>query len=165
MSKHQIDPTEAELGTLGHAIRRALEIANRHSDRAPIVAAVMLDDEVVAWGDNEVHVANDPTRHAEVVAIANACADRPDGIDGATIVTTLQPCEMCLGAMGMAGVERVVFAAGKASVRDCYFAYPGMELDDFAEAAGGSLGWAGPLMEADVLRLYADPDREARRKD
>lgn len=160
MAAQNIEPTKAELGALGHAIRRALEISESHGDRAPIVAAVLMDDEVVAWGDNEVHVANDPSRHAEIVAIANASVDRPEGIGGATVVTTLQPCEMCLGAMGMAGVERVVFAAGRASVRERYFAYPGLSLEDFAEGARGTLGWAGPVMEADILRLYADPDRE-----
>ena len=160
MAAQNIEPTEAELGALGHAIRRALEIAERHAERAPIVAAVLIDDEVVAWGDNEVHVANDPSRHAEIVAMANASADRPEGIGGAAIVTTLQPCEMCLGAMGMAGVERVVFAAGRPSVRERYFAYPGLAIEDFAEAASAPLGWAGPVMGADILRLYADPDRE-----
>ncbi|WP_375261005.1 deaminase [Palleronia sp.] len=160
MAAQKIEPTKAELGALGHAIRRALEVAERHPDRAPIVAAVLIDDEVVAWGDNEVHVANDPSRHAEIVAMASASADRPEGIEGAAIVTTLQPCEMCLGAMGMAGVERVVFAAGRPSVRDAYFAYPDLKIEDFVEGARGSLGWAGPVMEADILRLYADPDRE-----
>ena len=160
MAEPTIEPTDAELGALGHAIRRALEISERHDDRAPIVAAVLMDDEVVAWGDNEVHVDNDPSRHAEIVAMANACGDRPEGIDGAAVVTTLQPCEMCLGAMRMAGVTRVIFAAGRPAVRKEYFVYPGLKLEDFASSADGPFGWAGPVMEADVLRLYADPDRE-----
>ena len=160
MSDHQIEPTQAELGALGHAIRRALEISETHDDRAPICAAVLIDDEVAAWGDNEVHVDNDPSRHAEIVAMANACGDRPEGIDGAAVVTTLQPCEMCLGAMRMAGVTRVIFAAGRPAVRKEYFVYPGLKLEDFASSADGPFGWAGPVMEADVLRLYADPDRE-----
>ncbi len=153
---HRIEPTEAELGALGHAIRRALEISETHDDRAPIVAAVLMDDHVVAWGDNEVHVANDPSRHAEIVALANAAADRPEeGLRGAALVTTLQPCEMCLGAIGMAGIERVVFAAGRGGVDERYFVYPGLELSDFAAAAKHPFGCAGPVMEADVLRLYA----------
>ena len=155
---HQIDPTEAEKAALGKAIRRALEISNNHDDRAPIVAAVLIDDEVVAWGDNEVHVANDASRHAEIVAMAHATADRPEeGLKGAALVTTLQPCEMCLGAIGMAGIERVIFAAGRPAVRDRYFAYSGLSLQDFAAAADGPFAWAGPVMQADVLRLYADP--------
>ncbi len=153
---HRIEPTDAELGALGHAIRRALEIAETRDARAPIVAAVLVDDRVVAWGDNEVHVAGDPSRHAEIVAMANAAADDPEGgLEGASIVTTLQPCEMCLGAIGMAGIGRVVFAAGKESVGQGYFSYPGLSLDDFAAAATRPFGWAGPVMEADVLRLYA----------
>ncbi len=151
----QIEPTEAELGALGHAIRRAFEISEAHDDRAPIVAAVLIDDTVVAWGDNEVHVAGDPSRHAEIVALAAAAGDRPEGFEGAALVTTLQPCEMCLGAIGMAGVSRVIFAAGRAAVAERYFAYPGLRMDDFAAAARRPLGVAGPVMEADVLRLYA----------
>ena len=150
--------TSAELGALGHAIRRAHELAESHDDRAPIVAAVLIDDEVVAWGDNEVHVDNDPSRHAEIVAMAHASGGRPEsGLTGATVITTLQPCEMCLGAMGMAGVSRVVFAAGREAVKDSYFAYPGLSLSDFTGAARHPLSCVGPVMEADVLRLYA-PD-------
>ncbi len=154
---HRIEPTEHELGALGHAIRRAFEISEMHDDRAPIVAAVLIDGEVVAWGDNEVHVANDPSRHAEIVAMANAVADQPeDALRGAALVTTLQPCEMCLGAIGMAGIARVIFAASKGNVGEGYFAYPDLSLADFAGAAKRPFGWAGPVMEADVLRLYAD---------
>ncbi len=151
-----IEPTRAELGALGHAIRRALEIAETHDDRAPIVAAVLIDDAVVAWGDNEVHVANDPSRHAEIVALASAAGDRPElDLAGAALVTTLQPCEMCLGAIAMAGIARVVFAGGRENVAERYFAYPGLTLGDFAAAARDGIGFAGPVMEDDVLRLYA----------
>jgi len=150
------EPTSAELGALGHAIRRALELAESHDDRAPIVAAVLIGDEVVAWGDNEVHVDKDPSRHAEIVAMAHAAGDRPEeGLKGATVITTLQPCEMCLGAMGMAGIERVVFAAGRDAVKEGYFAYPGLSLADFMQAARHPIEFLGPVMEADVLRLYA----------
>ncbi|QFU09774.1 tRNA-specific adenosine deaminase [Rhodobacteraceae bacterium THAF1] len=155
---HQIEPTDAERAALGKAIRRAFEISESHDDRAPIVAAILMDDEVIAWGDNEVHVDDDPSRHAEIVAMANAAADNPEkGLKGASIVTTLQPCEMCVGAIGMAGIERVIFAAGRPAVRDRYFAYHGLSLQDFAAAADAPFGWAGPVMQDDVLRLYADP--------
>lgn len=153
---NRIDPTDAERGALGHAIRRALEISERHDDRAPIVAAVLIDDEVFAWGDNETHVDSDPSRHAEIVAISRACARLGrKRLDGASLVTTLQPCEMCMGAIGMAGIGRVIFAGGKDAVDERYFSYPALSLEDFADAAREGFGWAGPVMEEDVLRLYA----------
>ena len=158
MPDHTIQPTDAEKAALGKAIRRAFEISESHDDRAPIVAAVLVDDEVIAWGDNEVHVANDPSRHAEIVAMANAAAERPEeGLKGAALVTTLQPCEMCVGAIGMAGIGRVIFAAGRPAVRDRYFAFHDLSLPDFVAAADTPFAWAGPVMQDDVLRLYADP--------
>ena len=119
----------------------------------------MIDDEVVAWGDNQVHLENDPTRHAEIVAIAAACAhlEKP-ALDGATLVTTLQPCEMCLAAMRFAGIGRLIFAAGRPNVADRYFMFYGLEIDDFRKAADGDFAWCGHVMEEDVLRLYAGDD-------
>ena len=156
----EITPTEHETAALARAITRASGIArDDETGRVPIVAAVMVDDHVVAWGDNEVHVDHDPTRHAEIVAIAAACAEleRPS-LEGATLVTTLQPCEMCLGAMRVAGIDRLIFAAGRPNVDDMYFKFHGLDLDDFARAADAPFAWAGHVMEEDVLRLYSHPE-------
>lgn len=157
----ETEPTEAETATLARAITRAQGLAER-GQGAPIVAAVMDGDEVMAWGDNEVHVDQDPTRHAEIVAIAHACADQghPD-LSGKTLITTLQPCEMCLGALRFAGISRVVFAAGRPRVKDGYFQFHGLELADFAAACDGDLDWAGHVMEDDVLNLYGAREASA----
>ena len=156
----EITPTEHETAALARAITRASGIAREdETGRVPIVAAVMVDDHVVAWGDNEVHVDNDPTRHAEIVAIAAACAEleRPS-LAGATLVTTLQPCEMCLAAMRFAGIDRLIFAAGRPNVDDMYFRFHGLDLEDFAKASDETFDWVGHVMEEDILRLYSHPE-------
>ncbi|EKE44082.1 hypothetical protein OCGS_1598 [Oceaniovalibus guishaninsula JLT2003] len=152
----QIAPTEAETAALARAITRANGLA-KSDTRVGIVAAIVMDDEVIAWGDNHVLAEDDPTRHAEMVAITNACEHlERTSLKGATLVTTLQPCEMCLSAMRFAGIERVVFAAQKANVAGKYFMFQGLEIGDFAKACDDAFGWSGGTMEADVLPLYAD---------
>lgn len=153
---HHIEPTRAETGALAHAITRANGIAQGEVDRAPMVAGVLVDDDLVAWGDNEVHVDGDLSRHAEIVALANAAAEvGPEALRGAALVTTLQPCEMYLGAIGMAGITRLIYAAGRPDVKeDGFFTYSGLSLDDFVEAADIPLKYARNVMAGDVMHLY-----------
>lgn len=78
----------------------------------PIGAVVAIDGEVVAARHNERLSTNDPTAHAEILALRDAGAARGTSrLDGAVLATTLEPCPMCAGAAVMARVGRVVFAA------------------------------------------------------
>jgi len=87
--------------------RRALD----HGD-VPIGALVVVDGEVIASAHNERNRDDDPTAHAEVLALRAAAAKLGTSrLDGATLVTTLEPCPMCAGAALLARVGRVVFAA------------------------------------------------------
>jgi len=87
--------------------RKALE----HND-VPVGALVVIDDTVVAAAHNERELRGDPTAHAEILAIrAAAEAVGSSRLDGATLVSTLEPCPMCAGAALMARVARVVFGA------------------------------------------------------
>ena len=91
---------------LGEA-RRAIE----HGE-VPIGAVVAINGEVVAARHNERESTNDPTAHAEMLALRDAAAARGSSrLDGAVLVTTLEPCPMCAGAAVMARVAKVVFAA------------------------------------------------------
>ncbi|TPW90770.1 nucleoside deaminase [Schumannella luteola] len=96
-------------------MRRALDeaaAAERHGD-VP-VGAVLLDGagELLATGRNERELTNDPTAHAEVVAIRTAAALREDWhLEDATLVVTLEPCVLCAGAIVAARIPRVVFGA------------------------------------------------------
>lgn len=93
----------------------ALDAARAALDSAEVpVGAVVLDSagEVLATGFNERAIDNDPTAHAEVVALRRAAAVTGSWhLDGATLVVTLEPCTMCAGALVLARVARLVFGA------------------------------------------------------
>lgn len=78
----------------------------------PFGAVVVKDGEIIARGSNQVTVDNDPTAHAEVVAIRQACAVLNDfQLTGCDIYCSCEPCPMCLGAIYWARPDRVFFAA------------------------------------------------------
>jgi len=77
----------------------------------PIGAVVLVDGKVVARAGNRRERDQDPTAHAEVLALRAAATERGSWrLDGATLVVTLEPCPMCAGALVGARVERVAFA-------------------------------------------------------
>ncbi len=82
-----------------------------HND-VPIGAIVVLDGVVLSSRHNERELLNDPSAHAEILAIRDAAeAIGSSRLDGAALVTTLEPCPMCAGAALNARVSRVVFGA------------------------------------------------------
>lgn len=93
------------------AIRLAVE--NVESGRGgPFAALVVHDGEMIATGTNAVTSANDPTAHAEVMAIRNACSKLGRfELSGCELYSTSEPCPMCLGAIHWARPDRVYFAA------------------------------------------------------
>lgn len=89
-----------------------LSIENVHSGRGgPFAALVVKDGKIVAEGANSVTSANDPTAHAEVTAIRNACRSLETfELRGCEIYTSCEPCPMCLGAIYWARPDRVFYA-------------------------------------------------------
>jgi tRNA(adenine34) deaminase len=76
----------------------------------PIGAVLVVEDAVVARAHNRREVWQDPTAHAELIAIREASAQlRTWRLVGATLYVTMEPCAMCIGAAVLARVERVVF--------------------------------------------------------
>lgn len=87
------------------------ELAIPHGD-VPVGALVVVDGEVIASRHNERQLTTDPTAHAEVLAMRDACEHLGTWrLDNATLVTTLEPCAMCAGAAVNARVNEVVFGA------------------------------------------------------
>ena len=85
--------------------------ATEHGD-VPIGAVAVVAGEIVAHRHNEREVANDPTAHAEVLALRDAAAALGTWRLGeVTLVVTLEPCAMCAGALVAARLGRLVFAA------------------------------------------------------
>lgn len=150
-----IMPNGPERDAMRDAIDRALEAA-RESGKAGIAATVMQGQRIIATGENEVHLQSDPTKHAEMVAITRAAAalDQTD-LSGCTILSTLQPCEMCLAAIRFAGIDRIIFAATQAKVAPKYFAFNHLQIEDFQN---GEFGFCGGLDEDRVLHLYRNGD-------
>jgi tRNA(adenine34) deaminase len=95
-------------------MRRALELAKRAQDEGevPIGAVLVLEEEIIGEGWNRPIAASDPTAHAEIQAIrAAALARRNYRLTGASLYVTLEPCEMCVGAMFHARIARAVYGA------------------------------------------------------
>jgi len=77
----------------------------------PIGAVVVHDGEILARGQNRVLRDNDPTAHAEIVALRAAAAGLGNyRLNGCTLYVTLEPCAMCAGAMIHARLDKLVFA-------------------------------------------------------
>lgn len=95
-------------------MRRALELAQRAQDEGevPIGALVVLNEEIIGEGWNRPIAAHDPTAHAEVQAMRAAALKLKNyRLTGATLYVTLEPCDMCVGAMFHARIARTVYGA------------------------------------------------------
>lgn len=95
-------------------MRRALDLAASAAQHGevPVGAVVTLGEQVIADSGNAMRSTNDPTAHAEMVAIrAAAEALGQSRLDRCTLWVTLEPCAMCAAAASMARIDRVVFAA------------------------------------------------------
>jgi tRNA(adenine34) deaminase len=95
-------------------MRRALELAHRagQEGEVPVGAVVVLENEIIGEGWNRPIAASDPTAHAEIQAM-RAAAQRLKNyrLANAVLYVTLEPCDMCVGAMFHARIARAVFGA------------------------------------------------------
>jgi tRNA(adenine34) deaminase len=95
-------------------MRRALELAGRAQEEGevPVGALVVYDEQVLGEGWNRPIASSDPTAHAEIQALRAAAAFKKNyRLTGSTLYVTLEPCDMCLGAMFHARIARVVYGA------------------------------------------------------
>ena len=95
-------------------MRRALELARRAQaeGEVPVGAVLVMDGKIAGEGWNRPIAAADPTAHAEIQALRAAAAALGNyRLTGATLYVTLEPCDMCLGAMFHARIGKVVFGA------------------------------------------------------
>ena len=109
-------------------MREAIRLANESVERGggPFGAVIVKDGEVVAGSANSVTIDNDPTAHAEVNTIREACRRlKTFDLSGCTIYTSCEPCPMCLGAIYWARLGRIYYGNTRKDARDIQFA------DDF----------------------------------
>lgn len=146
----------AERAGMDDAIKRALS-ACAETGKAGIAASVLRNGQTISTGENEIHLHLDPTQHAEMVAITRAAhVLSTTDLSDCVLISTLQPCEMCLAAMKFAGIRRVIFGATQNRVALKYFAFSHLRIEDFQRddnfVAIGGVG-------ADrILHLYATGD-------
>ena len=108
--------TDEEL--MGAALAEA-RAAVDHGD-VPVGAVVVLDGEIMARRHNEREVSQDPTAHAELLALRDAAAALGTWrLDGVTVVVTLEPCPMCAGLLQQARIARVVYGAADMKAGAC----------------------------------------------
>jgi tRNA(Arg) A34 adenosine deaminase TadA len=109
-------------------MREAIRLANESVERGggPFGAVIVKDGEIVAGSSNSVTIDNDPTAHAEVNTIREACRKlRTFDLSGCTIYTSCEPCPMCLGAIYWARIGKIFYGNTRKDARDIQFA------DDF----------------------------------
>src|SRR5258708_13124104 len=96
-------------------MRRAIALALenvRSGSGGPFAALIVKEDRIIAEGTNRVTLSNDPTAHAEIVAIREACRVLRDfQLTGCDLYTTCEPCPICLGAIYWARPARIFYAA------------------------------------------------------
>ncbi len=106
-------------------MKRAIELAmaNVKSGKGgPFGAVIVKDGKIIAEGANQVTVIQDPTAHAEVVAIRNACKLLGNfDLSGCELYTSCEPCPMCLGAIYWARPEKVYYAATRTEAAQAGF--------------------------------------------
>ena len=132
---------------------RAIELSleNIRAERGgPFAAVVVKDGKIIAEGTNCVTSTNDPTAHAEVVAIRAACKHLGNfELKGCEIYTTCEPCPMCLGAIYWARPARVYFANTAADASKAGFD------DSFLYDEAKKDGWFVISMKNDWKRIFS----------
>src|SRR6186713_2648457 len=98
-------------------LERAIELSRQgmqEGNGGPFGCVIVKDGEIIGEGVNEVLVKNDPTSHAEVVAIRKACKKLNNfQLTGCDVYTSCEPCPMCMGAIYWARPNRVIYANTK----------------------------------------------------
>lgn len=118
-------------------MQEALKLAKMafDEDEVPVGAVVTCDNKIIGKGYNQVEMLNDPTAHAEVLAITAACNYLGSKyLNNCTLYVTLEPCMMCTGAIREAQIAKVVYAAtdtsGRKSASDLFQIQSGlMEME------------------------------------
>lgn len=99
-----------------------LAIENIKNGGGPFGAVITKNSEIIATGVNRVTANNDPTAHAEVCAIRNACNTLQSfSLEGCEIYSSCEPCPMCLGAIYWAHIDKLYYACNKDDAADAGF--------------------------------------------
>ena len=103
---------------MSHAIREAESALDE--GEVPVGAVIVKDGKIIARGHNRRKALNDPTAHAEILAITSAANHLEDWrLKGCTLYVTLEPCPMCAGASVNSKLDQIIFGARDTDVGAC----------------------------------------------
>jgi tRNA(adenine34) deaminase len=140
------------------AIREAEAAAQR--DEAPVGAVIVFEDKIIGRAHNQREMLNDPTAHAEMIALTQAASYLNTWrLHGCTVYVTLEPCPMCAGAMVLARVDRLVFGPADPKAGACGSLYNIVQdnrLNHRIEVVGGFM--EQPCRE--ILQSYFSQKRK-----
>jgi tRNA(adenine34) deaminase len=128
-----------------HWMQRALSLADHAAaaGEVPVGAVLVRDDDELGAGWNAPIASNDPTAHAEIMALRAAAAAAGNyRLPGSTLYATMEPCPMCAGAIVQARVARVVYAARDerwGAVESVFEILGSRSLNHHVDCAGGVL--------------------------
>jgi len=139
------------------ALEQALEAGRR--GEVPVGAVVVVDEKIVGAGFNQPIGAQDPTAHAEIVAMRDAAKQLGNyRLRGATLYVTIEPCQMCVGAMVHARIARVVYGTREpkaGAIESAMRAHEHPALNHRITATGG-------VLEEECRRVIHEFFREKR---
>ena len=105
-------------------MNRAIELSikSANSGTGPFGAVIVKDNKIISEGFNTVTLSNDPTSHAEIVAIRSACKNLNNfSLEGCDLYTTCEPCPMCLSAIYWARIKNVYYANTRSDAKKIDF--------------------------------------------
>jgi tRNA(adenine34) deaminase len=141
-----------------YALNRAIEAGER--GEVPVGAIVVVDGDLIAEGFNQPIATNDPTAHAEIVAIRRAAAELGNyRLTGASLYVTIEPCQMCVGAMVHARIARLIYGAPEpkaGAIESAMRAHEHPSLNHRMEVTGG-------ILASEAREVMQDFFRERRR--
>jgi tRNA(Arg) A34 adenosine deaminase TadA len=119
--RYDLNPMTPNLELMAKAIQLSQESMNSLGG-GPFAAIIVKDGEIISEGTNSVTAWNDPTAHAEIVAIRRACTKlQTFQLTGCDIYSTCEPCPMCLGAIYWARPRALYFAAERSDAAQAGF--------------------------------------------
>ena len=126
---------------MAEALKEAEKSAN--FDEVPVGAIIVKDEKIIARGHNLRERKNDPTAHAEIVAIRKACKKLKSWrLEGCTIYVTIEPCSMCAGTLLWTRIKRIVYGAKDpkgGSLGSSYNLFEVKNINHHPEIEGGVL--------------------------